>query len=340
MKRTRKNKWMKFISLGIAAAILAGCSSTNGDSEQTGTEQGADQQSFKIGISQLVNHKALNDAKDGFEERLAELGLDVTIDFDIADADVPTSQLIAEKFVSDKVDLIYAIATPAAQTAQNATKDSGTPVIFSAVTDPEKAGLVGADIVDNNITGVTDVATEENTIELLNTIKELRNDKNAVGIIYNTAETNAVSQVETIERLGEELGIAVVPVPIAGLTDIDSALEIVSTKADALYLITDNMVASSVDMVAAKAKEKNLITVSTDSAHVESGALFSIGLSYKQLGRQAADMAKSILVDGVAPSEIPVEGSQKLFRFINKSAAEALGIDIETLKTEDTTIIE
>ena len=335
MKHETKNKTMKFIAIAMSAALLAGCGAQGG-----GQAEGEGAQSFKIGISQIVNHKALNDAREGFEERLQELGIDADIDLEIADGDVPTSQVIAEKFVSDKADLIYAIATPAAQTAQNATKDNKIPVIFNAVTDPEKAGLTGESLTDNNITGVTDVATEENTLELLNIVKQLKSDKNAVGIIYNTAETNAVSQVETIQRLGETIGMKVVAVPISGLTDIDTALEIVSTSADALYLITDNMVASSVEMIAAKAKDKKLITVSTDSSHVEGGALFSIGLSYKQLGRQAADMAKKILVDGVAPSDIPVEGSEKLFRFINKPAADALGIEITALTTTDTIIIE
>lgn len=327
------------ITIAMVATLLTGCSQGKSETLESGAgEQGTDK--IKIGITQIVQHKALDDAREGFEERLAELGIDADIDFKIANGDVPTAQVIAENFVADKVDLIYAIATPAAQAAQNATKNNKIPVIFSAVTDPEKTGLTGENISDNNITGVTDVATEENTIELLNIVKQLKSEKNAVGIIYNTGETNAVSQVETIEKLGEEVGIKVVAVPIAGLTDIDTALEIVSTSADALYLITDNMVASSVEMIASKARDKNLITVSTDSSHVEGGALFSIGLSYKQLGRQAADMANKILNEGIAPQDIPVEGSQKLFRFINQSAADALGIDVTGLITEDTVIIE
>lgn len=327
-----RQTWKKLSAIALAGMMLAGCAGqgNQGDAEKTG---------FTIGISQLVDHKALNDARDGFEERLAELGVDAELRLEIADADVPTAQLIAENFVADKVDLIYAIATPAAQTAQNATKTSKIPVIFSAVTDPIKAGLVGESLTDNNITGVTDVATDENTLELLQIVKTLKSDKNTVGIIYNTAETNAVSQVETIQRLAQTIGMQVLPVPIAGLTDIDSALQIVSTDADALYLITDNMVASSVEMIAEKAKGLGLITVSTDSSHVESGALFSIGLSYKQLGVQAADMAKAILVDGKKPSEIPVEGSTKLSRFINKPAADALGIDASQLMSDDAVII-
>lgn len=336
MRRTKK-AMMGCMAWVLAAAVMAGCSSQENQGQSAGNGEG---QSFKIGISQIVNHKALNDAREGFEERLQELGINADVNLEIADGDVPTAQLIAEKFVAEKMDLIYAIATPAAQTAQNATKNNKLPVIFSAVTDPVKAGLSGEHIKDNNITGVTDEASIENITELLNVARSLRSEKNAIGIIYNTAETNAVSQVETIETLAKTMELKVVPVPISGLTDIDQALEIVSSKADALYLINDNMVASSVEMIASKARDKKLITVSTDSSHVEGGALFSIGISYKQLGRQAADMAKLILADKVSPADIPVENSQKLFRFINKKVAETMGIDISKLATADATIIE
>ena len=340
MKFKTKKTMGKMLLIGLCAALLAGCSdSKNSDaSDKSVGESG--EKTFKIGISQIIDHKALNDAREGFEERLKELGLEADIDFESADGDVPTSQLIAEKYVSDKVDLIYAIATPAAQTAQNATKSNKIPVIFSAVTDPFKAGLVGENIEDNNVTGVTDEATTANILELLNIVKDLTGDKNSIGVIYNTAEANAVSQVEKLQELTKDLGMQVVAVPISNLTEIDQALEIVNNKAGALYLINDNMVASAVEMIASKAKDKGLITVSTDSSHVEGGAMFSIGLSYKQLGRQAAEAAKQILIDGVSPEDIPVAGSQKLFRFINKGAAEALGVNAEQLITDDTTIIE
>ncbi len=337
--KIRTQKTIKSLLLtGFCMVLLSGCASSK-DSGQS-EEAAGNKDSFKIGISQIVDHKALNDAREGFEERIKGLGLDAKIDFDIAGGDVGTSQIIAEKFVADKVDLIYAIATPAAQAAQNATKAARIPVIFSAVTDPVKAGLTGENIKDGNVTGVTDEATEENIKDLLAIVMSLMEGKNAVGVIYNTAETNAVSQVEDLDILTKAMGLDLVAVPISNLTDIDQALEIVSNKADALYLINDNMVASAVEMIAKKAKDRGLITVSTDSSHVEAGAMLSIGISYKQLGIQAADMAKRILVDKVDPKDIPVENSQIFFRFVNKAVAQALGIDLDKLTTDNTTIIE
>lgn len=340
MKAKTNKKITKVIALAMATALLAGCSNTGNDGGQTEGPSGEDKQSYKIGISQMMDHKALNDTRLGFEERMEELGLDIEYDFKDANADITTAQLIAENFVADGVDLIYAIATPPAQTAQNATKTKKIPVIFNAVTDPQKAGLDDPSIVDNNVTGVTNIATEENILELLNIAKELKNEKGAIGVIYSTSEVNAVSQVQRLESLVEQVGLKLEQVPINGLTDIDSALEIVNQKADVLYIVNDNIVAASIALVAEKAKSLDLITVVTDSSQVEGGALLSLGLSYKQLGRQAADMAKKILVDGVAPSDIPIEGSQELFRYINKTTADALGIDMTPFITDDTVIIK
>ena len=340
MKLRANKKIMKFIALTMTAALLAGCSSTGGDTGQTEEPAGEETKAFKIGISQMMDHKALNDSRLGFEERMQELGIEVEYDFKDAAGDISTAQLIAENFVADKVDLIYAIATPPAQTAQNATKNSKIPVVFNAVTDPQKAGLDDPSIVDNNVTGITNIATEENILELLSIAKELKNEKGAIGVIYSTSEVNAVSQVQRLEGLVGQVGLKLEQVPINGLTDIDNALEIVNQKADVLYIVNDNIVAASIALVAEKAKAMNLITVATDSSQVEGGALLSLGLSYKQLGKQAADMAKKILVDGVAPSEIPIEGSSQLFRFVNKTTADALGIDMTPFITDDTTVVE
>ncbi|MGL5255841.1 MAG: ABC transporter substrate-binding protein, partial [Proteocatella sp.] len=313
---------MKKLSKAIAilttlALTLTGCSSNASETASENTTEGA---KFKIGITQIVDHPALNAARDGFTERLKELGIEADISMQDAQGDIANSQMIAEKFVSDKSDLILSIATPTSQAAQNATKDSKTPVIFTAVSDPVFSGLVeNREAPEANITGVTDEISEENMTQMFEMLKALKPEINTVGIVFNTGESNSQVQIEKIEKVAASHNIKIEKVGIAAISDINQALESVSKKSQALMLINDNMVASSMELVANLAKEKGLITISGDSSHVDSGALVSVGISYKELGRQAADMAAKILKDKTPINEIPVESSNVFIKKVNKT---------------------
>mgnify|MGYP003522498662 FL=1 len=148
-----------------------------------------------------------------------------------------------------------------------------------------------------------------------------------MGIVFNTGESNSQVQIEDIEKVAAEFGITVEKTGIAAITEINQALESVAKKSDALMLINDNMIASSMELIASTAKEKGIITISGDSSHVDSGALISVGISYFDLGVQAADMAKQILVDGTEISQIPVKSSSNFIKKVNTETMAALGLD-------------
>ncbi len=323
----------------IGALMLTGCSSNA--SENSSNESSAETTKLKIGITQIVDHPALNAARDGFIERLKELGVDADITAQDAQGDIANAQMIAEKFVSDKSDLILSIATPTSQAAQNATKDSKTPVIFTAVSDPVFSGLVAnKETPEANVTGVTDEVSPENLKQIFEMLKMLKPDINTVGIVFNTGESNSQVQIEKIEKIALEQNIKIEKVGIAAISDINQALESVSKKSQALMLINDNMVASSMELVSSLAKEKGLITVSGDSSHVDSGALVSVGISYKELGRQSADMAVKILKDKTPINEIPVESSNVFIKKVNKTTLKALGLDENHKAFEGAEIVE
>ena len=334
---------MKKLSKAIAiitagALMLTGCSS---NASESSTENKSDITKIKIGITQIVDHPALNAARDGFIERLKELGLDADISIQDAQGDVANAQMIAEKFVSDKSDLILAIATPTAQAAQNATKDSKTPVIFTAVSDPVFSGLVAnKEKPEANVTGVTDEVSNENLKEIMNILKELKPDIKTLGIVYNTSESNSQVQIENVEKVSSEMGIKVEAVGIASINEINQALESVSKKSQALMLINDNMIASSMELVSKIAKEKGLITISAVSSFVDDGSLISVGISYKELGRQAADMAAKILNDKTPINEVPVESSNVFIKKVNKTTLKALGLDEKHKAFEGEEIVE
>lgn len=313
----KKGKVSKLISVAmIGMLVLSGCTK-GGSKASTGGK------TYTIGISQLAEHPALDDARRGFEDGLKELEVDAEIVYQNAQGDIPNSLSIAQKFVKDKVDLIYAIATPAAQSAKQATKD--IPVLFSAVTDPVKSEIVADwDNVGGNVTGTSDMAPTESQLKMF---KEIDSNIKKIGILYNTGESNSEIQIDEVKELAPAEGLEVVTVGVTNTSEIPQAIDSLLKKVDAVYILSDNLVASSVELVSKKLIENKKISVSAEETQVRGGILVTNGLSYYELGKQTAKMAKEILVDKKDISTIPVGIAEKTITTVNEKTLTELGLD-------------
>lgn len=328
----KKNKIVKLMAVVMAGMIsLVGCST---DSQEVDTSSGED--SFTIGISQLADHPALDGARQGFEDGLKELGVNAKIVYQNAQGEIPNTVTISQKFVKDEVDLIYAIATSAAQSAKQATSE--IPIIFSAVTDPVSAELVDSmEFPGGNITGTSDESPMDKQLQLF---KDLDGNINKVGIIFNTGENNSPVQIDMAKEIGGTLGIEILEVGVSAINDIPQAVDSIIKKVDAIYTITDNMVASAINIVSNKAIENNMVTVGAEDAHISGGILITDGLSYYELGKQSARMAKEILVDKKSPGDIPCEKSQNTKKVFNEDTLKALNLDPNNIAFRDAEKVE
>lgn len=307
-------------TLLVVPVILTGCAAKAENTKNISNEK------FTIGISQLIQHPALDASRQGFIDELKELGMDVELIDQNAQGDIANAQMIAEKFVKDEVDLIFTIATLTSQAAKTAIKGTDIPLVFTAVTDPVFSQLVTAmDVTDDNITGVIDAAPIKENLELF---KELKEDIKTIGIIYNIGESNSEVQVSQTQEIAKELGLTIEAIGISTVNDIPQAMDTISKKAEGLYIITDNMVSSSISLVAKLAEKNKLMTVSADGTHIDEGILVSKGISYYVIGKQSARLAKQILVDKINVSNIPVQISEFEKR-VNTKAAESLGFSKE-----------
>lgn len=309
----------KLMAVLLASMVLlSGCTTNLTNSSASG------QTLYKIGIVQLAEHPALDDARRGFEDGLKELGVDAEIDYKNAQGDIPTTVSISQKFANDNSDLIYAIATPAAQSAKQAAGD--IPLLFSAVTDPVKSGLVDDWVkVGTNVTGTSDLV--EQTAEQLRMFKIMDPTINKIGILYSTDESNSEIQIEEVEKVAPDEGLEVITMGVSNVSELPQALESLLKRIDALYIISDNTVASSVELVANKLIENNMISISAEESQVAGGILITNGLSYYELGKQTAMMAKQILVDGVDIKDIPIGLAEKTSTTVNMRTLKALGLD-------------
>ncbi|MBV7506870.1 ABC transporter substrate-binding protein [Bacillus sp. sid0103] len=313
----------KVLSIALAGMmLLAGCSSKE---SAGGSEKGGADKEFKVGITQFAPHPSLDAATEGFKKALKDKGIKVSYDEQNAQADMNNTQTIANNFVGDKVDLIFANATPSATAALNATKD--IPIIFTSVTDPVGAGLVEAfDKPGKNITGTTDNHPEA-TKKTISFITDEVKAKN-IGVIYNSGEQNSVVQVDEVEKIAKEKSAKLVKVSVSTTAEVKQAAESLIGRVDAIYIPTDNTVVTALDSVIAVANNKKIPLFVGELDSMKKGAVAASGFSYFDLGYQSGLMAADILSGKKKASEIPVELPNSLKLVINKKAAEAQGLTV------------
>lgn len=331
METNKMKKMMKICIILMATMLLLSACST----KASGVESSEDKM-IKIGITQIVEHPALDAAREGFINGLNSQGFEGKIEFinRNAQGDMTTAQLIAGEFVDQNVDMIYAIATPTAQAALNATSE--IPIMISAVTDPVAAGLVESnEIPGKNVSGTSDEAPIALQLELL---RDLNINAKTIGFLYSSSEKNSEVQLEMLKVEAEKVGIKVEALGITSITEIEQSLDILLDKVDVLYTPTDNMVASSIQLVTHKALNKSVPVLGAEVAHVEGGALVTCGVDYFELGKQTGIMAAKVL-NGEDISTLSIQKSNSTTITINKETADALGLTIsEELKARSNVI--
>lgn len=309
-------------TLLTSSILLTGCSVEN----LSGNESQKNKV-IKIGITQIAEHSALDSSRKGFIDALESKGFkdgeNIKIDYKNAQGDMPTAQTIAQSFVSDKKDLILAIATPTAQAVLNATTE--IPTLITAVTDPVDAGLVKSmEKPETNITGTSDATPIEKQFNL---IKQLIPNAKKIGVLYNTSERNSEIQVDAIKKMSKDFGFEIITAGVTSVNDIPQALESLLNKVDVLYAPTDNLVASSTSLIANKSIEKKIPFIASEEGMVKQGALATEGIDYYKLGLQTGLLAVDI-INGKKPQEIPVTTLEDTNLVINLDTAKKLNIKI------------
>ena len=277
---------------------------------------------YVVGIGQFGPHASLDNCREGFIAGLAEEGIvegeNLTIDYQDANFDGGTSNLIASAFVSSKVDLICGIATPMAQAAYNAAEGK-IPVIFTAVTDPVMAG-----ITEGNITGTSDMLPVEAQLKL---IRALMPDATKIGIMYTTSEVNSESAIAVYEDLADDYGFDIITSGISVSADIPLAIDGLLAKVDCITNLTDNTVVGSLPIILEAANEKGIPVFGSEIEQVKIGCAAAEGLEYYEL-KQTGKMAAKVLKGEAEASDIPYEIISESFLYINSTVMAELGLTL------------
>src|SRR5690625_4859172 len=285
-----------------------------------------DSDAYQIGVSQFVEHPSLDEAYKGFQAAIEDAELDVEYDFQSAQGDFNNVNPIAQNFVADDVDLIFANATPSAQAALQEAEDSGIPIVFTSVTDAIEAELVEAmDQPGENITGVVDLHPEsiEKTVEFIDQYFP----DSTVGLIYNAGEQNSVVQVEQVNEVVEGTTLDTAERTVANSSEVQQAAESLVGEADVFFIVTDNTAVSALDIIVEIANDYEIPLMVGEPDSLEQGGFATYGIDYYTIGYRTGEMAVEILQGEKTTKDIPVEYPKDIHLFINKNAAEEQGIE-------------
>jgi len=326
-------KIMRGVLFGMLGGMLLSCGNKKEEnSSQNQAQTKSEEKVFKIGIGQIVDHPALNDARQGFKDALSKAGIKAEFEETVANGEMATQTLQMQQFLKSKKDLVYAITTPTSQAAKSQITD--IPVVIAAVTDPQGAGLVGVP----NITGTSGAAPTKENLEMM---RKVFPDAKKIGIIYNSSEQNSVSEVKTLNELAKNYGFEVVEKAVTNGTELVSAANILVKDIDLYYAIQDNTVSSYFPTLLEITDKHKIPVFATNNVYTNRGGLISQGATDYEIGYRAGEIAVEILKNGKKPSEIPIETIKNLKIEINRKNMEMLGIKIpedvlkQAIYTED-----
>ena len=322
-------KCKKFLAAAAACLMVAGLAACG---NKPSTPSNPDEKVFQIGIVQLAEHPALDEATRGFKEFLTEkLGDKVQFNVQNAQGEQTNCTTIVNQFVSSKVDLIMANATNAVKAAREATSD--IPVVGTSVTDYVSSGLVASNEAPGaNVTGASDMNPVTVQVDLM---KTLCPEVKTVGIVINSGEENSAIQAEEAKTAFEAEGFTVKIYSVADTNEIQTVVAAACNEVDAFYEPTDNLIAANVPTMSNITTAAGKPVICGEGGMCESGFLATYAISYYELGRAAGEQAYNILVNGADPATTPIFffDVSNLSLVINEENAAELGITIpEELK--------
>ena len=292
------------------------------------------EETYTIGICQLVQHVALDAATQGFMDTLtAKLGDKVKFDLQNASGDSATCITIVNSFISAEVDLIMANATPALQAAYAATAD--IPILGTSVTDYATAldmddwtGVTGA-----NVSGTSDLAPLADQAAM---IKELFPDAKEVGLLYCSAEANSVYQVDVITGYLTEMGYNCTPYAFADSNDVSSVTMNACAASDVIYIPTDNTAASCTEAIRNVVEPEGVPVIAGEEGICSGCGVATLSISYYDLGCATGEMAYEILVNGADVAQMAVRFAPNVTKKYNAELCQILNVTIP----EDYVVIE
>lgn len=320
--KTAKKLLAALLTAAMSVTLLAGCNN------EPSTDGETDTNTRTVGIIQYVSHPSLDNCYTGVEQALREkYGDDIVIERQIgsdsaADSDCST---YAKQFAAKNVDMMIAIATPAAAPAFAAAEDKDIPVVFCSVSDPVTAGLVQSmEKPGYNCSGTSDILDMDAQVSL---IKAFQPDVKKIGVLYTTSEANSIAQLALLTAAAEKQGIEIVSSGIQNDSDIPAAATALCAKVDCLNNFTDNKVVNNLAVLLEAANAAGIPIYGSEIEQVKNGCLASVSIDYVALGHVTGEMAVQAL-EGASLAEMAVQTTSEGTPVVNTEVLASFGMTL------------
>ena len=288
---------------------------------------------FKVGIVNYVDDASLNQIVASVEGRLDAVAAEKGVTFNYKDyysnaqADQSNLNQIGADLVADQVDVIVAVATPTAATMLAAVEDTDIPVVYSAVSDPVGAGFDG----EPNMTGTSDAL---DTAAIMNLILALNPDIDTIGLLYDLGQDSSTQAIADAKAFCDEKGIKYIEKNGTTTAEVQMAAEaLIASGVKAVFTPTDNTIMTAELAIYETLAEAGIPHYCGADSFALNGAFVGYGVDYANLGRETANMAAQVLLEGADPASLAVITFDNGTCTVNTETCEALGLDFETVKT-------
>ncbi len=322
MKSFIKKTTAVTLSVMLAASMTAFAAP-----EETGTV-------YKVGICNYVSDASLDQIVENIETRLAELGEELGVTFEISEdncqADSSVMNQIISNFIADDVDLMIGVATPVAMAMQAATEDNQIPVVFAAVSDPVSVELVDSlEAPGSNVTGSSD---NLDTTAVMNLIFAADPEADQIALLYDIGQDSSATPIAAAKAYLDEKGVSYKEYTGTTVAEVELAVQsIIADGMDAVFTPTDNTIMTAELSIYEELAEAGIAHYTGADSFALNGAFVGYGVDYAELGVETADMVKEILVDGKNPAETPVITFDNGTATVNTETCEALGYNFDEI---------
>ena len=278
-----------------------------------------------VGICQLVQHAALDQATQGFKDALSAKMPDVEFDEQNASGDAVNCATITNTFASNGVDLIMANATPALQAAVAATGD--IPILATSITEYGVALDIDnfSGVTGMNVSGTSDLAPLNEQAAM---VKELFPDAKKVGLLYCSAEANSIYQVKVVGEELAKLGYQTEEFAFTDSNDVASVSALAAGECDVIYIPTDNTAAAYTETIANEVIPAKVPVIAGEEGICSGCGVATLTISYYDIGYATGLMAYEILANGADVSTMPIEYAPQFVKKYNAANIEALGLPV------------
>lgn len=323
MKKTMQRILAGCMAALMMIATMTACGETKNANELT------------VGICNYVDDASLNQIVENIQLRLQEIGKErnvtIKVRYDNCNGDPNLLAQIISNFTADKVDLMIGVATPVAMAMQAASEESGIPVVFAAVSDPVGAGLATSlETPDTYITGTSDFL---DTTAVMNLIFAAKPETKKVGLLYDQGQDSSTAAVAAAKDYLAQKNVICVERTGTTVDEIVLAAQaLIAEGVEAIFTPSDNTVMKAELSIYEMLAEAGIPHYAGADSFALNGAFVGYGVDYINLGRETANMAAEILLDGKKPSELPIRTFDNGTATINTEICAKLGYQYEELE--------